>query len=218
MKKTIPKKSFLPILLSSHFLQKVAKLQLNSIRSQLNPHFLFNALSGIQNLMNKNEIDNANNYLSKFARLTRNVLDDKELISLSQEKTLLDDYLQMEQLRFGFKYEINCLEMLDLDNIEIPSMLLQPFVENAVKHGISQKANDGKIIITFIKQANDLVLTVTDNGNGFDTEKKNNGLGLQLSESRVELLNSIYKENRFILAIKSTTKGTKISLSLSDWI
>lgn len=168
--------------------------------------------------MNKNEIDNANNYLSKFARLTRNVLDDKELISLSQEKTLLDDYLQMEQLRFGFKYEINCLEMLDLDNIEIPSMLLQPFVENAVKHGISQKANDGKIIITFIKQANDLVLTVTDNGNGFDTEKKNNGLGLQLSESRVELLNSIYKENRFILAIKSTTKGTKISLSLSDWI
>ncbi|MBU0695325.1 MAG: sensor histidine kinase, partial [Bacteroidetes bacterium] len=70
----------------------------------------------------------------------------------------------------------------------------------------------------FIKQANDLVLTVTDNGNGFDTEKKNNGLGLQLSESRVELLNSIYKENRFILAIKSTTKGTKISLSLSDWI
>lgn len=198
--------------------KNIAKLQLNSIRSQLNPHFLFNALSGIQNLMNKNEIDNANKYLSKFARLTRNVLDDKELISLSQEKTLLDDYLQMEQLRFGFKYEINSSEDLDLDNIEIPSMLLQPFVENAVKHGISQKASDGKVMITFIKQANDLVLTVTDNGNGFDAEKKNNGLGLLLSNNRIELLNSIYKENRFTLDIQSTTKGTKISLTLTDWL
>jgi uncharacterized membrane-anchored protein YhcB (DUF1043 family) len=198
--------------------KNIAKLQLTSVRSQLNPHFLFNALSGIQNLMNKNEIDNANKYLSKFARLTRNVLDDKELISLSQEKTLLDDYLQMEQLRFGFKYEINCSENLDLDNIEIPSMLLQPFVENAVKHGISQKASDGKIMITFIKQANDLVLTVTDNGNGFDTEKKNNGLGLLLSNNRIELLNSIYKENRFTLDIQSSVKGTKISLALTDWL
>lgn len=198
--------------------KNMAKLQLNSIRSQLNPHFLFNALAGIQNLMNKNEIDNANKYLSKFARLTRNVLDDKELISLSQEKTLLDDYLQMEQLRFGFKYEINCSENLDLTNIEIPSMLLQPFVENAVKHGISKKAADGKISITFMKQAKDLVLTVTDNGNGFDTEKKNNGLGLLLSNSRIELLNSIYKENRFTLAIQSTTNGTKISLTLTDWL
>ncbi|TKC12907.1 sensor histidine kinase [Pedobacter polaris] len=198
--------------------KNTAKLQLNSVRSQLNPHFLFNALSGIQNLMNKNEIDNANKYLSKFARLTRNVLDDKELISLSQEKTLLDDYLQMEQLRFGFKYEINRSENLDLANIEIPSMLLQPFVENAVKHGISQKATDGKIMIAFIKQANDLVLTVTDNGNGFDTEKKNTGLGLLLSDSRIQLLNNIYKENRFTLAIQSTTNGTKICLTLTDWL
>jgi len=198
--------------------EKIAKLQLNSIRSQLNPHFLFNALSGIQNLMNKNEIDHANKYLAKFARLTRNVLNDKDLISLSQEKGLLDDYLQMEQLRFGFKYRINHSSDLDLDNIEIPSMLLQPFVENAVKHGIAQKSIDGEIIITLIKQANDLVLTVTDNGNGFDTEKKKSGLGLPLSDSRIALLNSIYKENRFILAIQSTTNGTKISITLTDWL
>jgi two-component system LytT family sensor kinase len=205
--------------LSDNELQKnFAKLQLNSIRSQLNPHFLFNALSGIQNLMNRNEIDNANKYLSKFARLTRNVLDDKELISLSQEKTLLDDYLQMEQLRFGFTYKINHSESLDLDNVEIPSMLLQPFVENAVKHGISQKASNGKISITFVKQAKDLLLAVTDNGNGFDTEKRKSGLGLQLSDGRIALLNSIYKENRFTLAIKSTSDGTKVSLTLTDWL
>ncbi|RZK54072.1 MAG: sensor histidine kinase [Pedobacter sp.] len=198
--------------------KNTAKHQLNAVRSQLNPHFLFNALAGIQNLMNKNEVDNANKYLSKFARLTRNVLDDKELISLSQEKTLLDDYLQMEQLRFGFKYEIKVAENLDLENTEIPSMLLQPFVENAVKHGIAKKANDGKIDVVFTKQANDLVLTVTDNGTGFDTAKKSNGLGLPLSHSRIALLNSIYKENRFTLAIQPTVNGTKITLTLTDWL
>lgn len=205
--------------LAQQFKEKeIAKLQLNSIRSQLNPHFLFNALSGIQNLMNKNETENANKYLSKFARLTRNVLDDKELISLVQEKTLLDDYLQMEQLRFGFTYEIQTSDDLDLANIEIPSMLLQPFVENAVKHGIAQKANDGKISISFSKKANHLELTVTDNGNGFDTAKKHNGLGLALSDNRITLLNNIYKENRFILAKQSNNNGTTISLTLADWL
>ena len=198
--------------------KNIAKLQLNSIRSQLNPHFLFNALSGIQNLMNKNEIDNANQYLSKFARLTRNVLDSKELISLSQEKTLLDDYLQMEQLRFGFQYEINHSEDLDLDIIEIPSMLLQPFVENAVKHGIAKKATEGKVSIDMTKQVNDLVLTVADNGNGFDTRKEHSGLGLPLSHSRIALLNSIYRKNHFTLSIDSNTSGTKISLTLTDWL
>lgn len=198
--------------------KEIAQLQLGSIRSQLNPHFMFNALSGIQNLMNKNEIDNANKYLAKFARLTRNVLNDKELISLSQEKTLLDDYLQMEQLRFGFKCEINSSENLDLNNIEIPSMLLQPFVENAVKHGVSQKANDGKIMVVFTKQANDLILTVNDNGNGFDTKKNYDGLGLQLSEQRIALLNNVYKENRFTLVKHSSSDGTKISVTLSDWL
>lgn len=198
--------------------KNTAKLRLNAIRSQLNPHFMFNALSGIQNLMNKNEIDNANKYLSKFARITRNVLHDRELISLAQEKTLLDDYLQMEQLRFGFNYEITHPGDLDLDIIEIPAMLLQPFVENAVKHGISKKAAEGKISIAFMQQGKDLVLTVTDNGNGFDTAKKSSGLGLQLSNNRITLLNDIYKENRFTLAVQSNPGGTKISLTLTDWL
>jgi two-component system LytT family sensor kinase len=87
-----------------------------------------------------------------------------------------------------------------------------------VKHGISQRASDGKITITFTKQANDLVLSVTDNGNGFDTKKKSTGLGLPLSSNRIELLNSIYKENRFILNMESTSTGTKISLALTEWL
>lgn len=198
--------------------KEIAKLQLESVRSQLNPHFLFNALAGIQNLMNKNEIDNANRYLSKFARLTRNVLDHKELISLTSEKTLLDDYLQMEQLRFGFQYTISASPDLDVENIEIPAMLLQPFVENAVKHGIAEKGNDGKIEISFTKESTDLILSVKDNGDGFDTAKDYSGLGLALTKNRISLLNSIYKETPFSLDMKADAKGTLIQVTINQWL
>lgn len=198
--------------------ENIIKLQLNSIRSQLNPHFLFNALSGIQNLINKNEIESANKYLTRFARLTRMILENKELVSLSEEKKLLEDYLQMEKLRFGFKFNIFHSEGLELGNIEIPSMLLQPFVENAVKHAIALKASEGQIIITFTEHGKDLVLTIKDNGNGFDINTKSTGLGLQLSENRIALLNSTYKENHFILAIQSDNKGTIISITLKGWL
>ncbi|MDQ8006524.1 MAG: histidine kinase [Pedobacter sp.] len=215
---TYVKKKEVKKLVQQYKEKEIVELQLSSVRSQLNPHFLFNALAGIQNLMNKNEIDNANKYLSKFARLTRNVLNNKELVSLAQEKTLLDDYLQMEQLRFGFSYEIKTNDNLDLENIEIPSMLLQPFVENAVKHGIASKNTEGKIEIAFSKNDNNLVLTVADNGKGFSADKKHEGLGLSLSKNRISLLNSIYKETPFVLAINSSDAGTKIDLTLTDWL
>lgn len=198
--------------------KEISRLQLNSVRSQLNPHFLFNALAGIQNLMNKNEIDNANKYLSKFARLTRNVLEDKELISLSKEKTLLDDYLQMEQLRFGFHYSIKATADLDVGNIEIPSMLLQPFVENAVKHGIVEKGQNGLIEINFEKQATNLILQIKDNGTGFDALQSYRGLGLALNKNRISLLNTIYKETPVILNIESDTSGTTIAITLTQWL
>lgn len=198
--------------------KEIAKLQLESVRSQLNPHFLFNALAGIQNLMNKNEIDNANRYLTKFARLTRNVLDHKELISLTAEKTLLDDYLQMEQLRFGFQYQIIASPDLSMENVEIPAMLLQPFVENAVKHGIAEQGNNGQIEIAFTKQETDLVLSVKDNGNGFDATKDYSGLGLALTKNRISLLNSIYRETPFLLDTKAGVDGTMITITLSQWL
>lgn len=198
--------------------KEVAQLKLNSVRSQLNPHFLFNALAGIQNLMNKNEIDNANRYLSKFARLTRNVLDSKELISLNEEKTLLDDYLQMEQLRFGFQYKINASTDLDKENIEIPAMLLQPFVENSVKHGIAEKASEGKIEVSFEKNEVDLILKIIDNGKGFDEGKSYSGLGLSLSKNRISLLNTIYKDTPFVLDIQSNSSGTTVTVTLTQWL
>jgi two-component system LytT family sensor kinase len=197
-----------------------AKWQLGAIHSQLNPHFMFNALAGIQNLMNKNEIDSANRYLGKFARLTRNVLDNtkKDLISIDDERSLLEDYLQMEQLRFHFQYSINIDKDLNILNTEIPAMLLQPFIENSVNHGINNLKSSGNIIINFIKNNKNLEMEIIDNGSGFDVHEKFKGLGLQLSKSRIALLNTVYKDTPVELNISTNKEGTKVVISLYNWL
>lgn len=197
---------------------EISQSELNAVRSQLNPHFVFNALSGIQNLMNKNETEKANDYLNKFARLTRNVLDDKSLISIKDEVELLQDYLTMEQLRFYFQFDIQVDDSLNFSNTEIPSMLLQPFVENAVKHGMASLKVGGTIVIRFLKDAKDLVLTVTDNGNGFDVSCENAGLGLKLSKKRIALLNKMYIECPILLSIASSPGNTMVKITLTQWL
>ncbi|MEE1945358.1 histidine kinase [Pedobacter sp. KR3-3] len=198
--------------------KELAKTQLASVRAQLNPHFMFNALAGIQNLMNKQQLEEANHYLNKFARLTRNVLDNKEQVSLAEEQALLTDYLEMEQQRFGFSFELKVSPGLDIHNIEIPAMLLQPFVENAVKHGIATKEKAGHIAVAFEQREKDLVLTVSDNGLGFDTTKNYEGLGLQLSKNRISLLNAIYQDSPLYLTMEANDKGTMITITLTQWL
>ncbi len=200
--------------------KEMATLELQSVRSQLNPHFIFNALAGIQNLMNKGDINATNRYLSKFSRITRNVLDDKnkEAITINEEISLLEDYLQMEQMRFGFNYNIHVDEKIDRANTEIPSMLLQPYIENAVKHGVSSLRQAGIIAIAILLKSGSLVMEVKDNGNGYDTNLKAAGNGTMLSEKRVDLINQINKKNAITVIKKSDSSGTTISIQLNDWI
>ncbi len=198
--------------------RQIATLQLQSVRAQLNPHFIFNALAGIQNLINKNAIEDANRYLTRFARLTRNVLDDgqKDLISIEKETDLLDDYLQMEQTRFGFNYSIKVDERID-QQIEIPAMLLQPFAENAVKHGISALKENGKIDISVTQSNKDLLLKVRDNGNGFKGESED-GKGIKLCRERIALFNAIHKNTLILLQINQANNGTIITIELKNWL
>ena len=198
--------------------KEIATLQLQSVRSQLNPHFIFNALAGVQNLMNKNEVENANKYLARFARLTRNVLDDgqKELTSIEHEVSLLTDYLEMEQMRFGFKFTIDVDAAVD-QQIEIPAMLLQPFAENAVKHGISALKAEGLITVNINQTEKDIVLKVSDNGSGF-TNNPTPGMGIKLCEERIKLLNSIYKNSTILLHINPAQTGTIITIELKNWL
>lgn len=202
----------------AHQQKNIAQDQLSTVRSQLNPHFMFNALSGIQNLMNKNEVDQANRYLAKFARITRSVLNNKELTSLADESALLDDYLQMEQLRFGFKYKIEIGQGLNPENVEVPAMLLQPFVENAVKHGIAALDENGYIYISVISSDKDLVLSVNDNGKGFDVAGVNTGMGLALVKKRIILLNTLYEDAPILLDIQSKPGNTTLTVTLKQWL
>lgn len=196
----------------------IATLQLQSVRAQLNPHFIFNALAGIQNLMNKNEVESANKYLARFARLTRHVLDEgqKELTPIADEVRLLNDYLEMEQMRFGFKFSINVGEDVD-QQIEIPAMLLQPFVENAVKHGISALKNEGFIGVNISQNEKSIILKVNDNGGGF-VNSHTPGMGIKLCQERVKLLNSIYENSTILLHINSTPIGAIICIELKNWL
>lgn len=205
-------------LLAAQQQKDMAQVQLSAVRSQLNPHFMFNALSGIQNLMNKNEVDQANRYLAKFARITRSILNNKELTSLADERSLLDDYLQMEQLRFGFLYVIEIDETINPENVETPAMLLQPFAENAVKHGVADMGKNGYIYIKMITKGKDLILTVTDNGKGFDPSKQNDGLGIALIKKRVALLNTVYQSSPVLLDITSTPSNTVVTFTLTQWL
>lgn len=202
--------------------KQTAGLKLQSIRAQLNPHFMFNALTSIQNLVNKNDIAGANHYLSKFAGLTRQVLDtgSEELLSLEQELAILDDYLQMEQLRFGFKYEIIADPDLNKANIDIPAMLLQPFVENAVKHGVAILKEQGRIEVSVSRQGQDIILTIKDNGEWIEVNNAGeiSGYGLKLSRERVALLNQLYKDQPVSLHIDKQGPGTVVSIRLSNWI
>lgn len=184
---------------------------------------MFNALTSIQNLVNKKDIEGANHYLSRFANLTRKVLNtgEHDLISLEDELRILDDYLQMEQLRFGFQYRIEPDASVNMANTEVPAMLLQPFVENAVKHGVSDLRERGEIAVIVCNENNNLNLIITDNGVGFKPRSNQDGgssFGLKLSEERIELLNQLYAGNPFSLSIDSNADGTTVTVKLKDWI
>ncbi|WP_198152434.1 sensor histidine kinase [Draconibacterium sediminis] len=199
--------------------KQMIDLKLKSIQAQLNPHFMFNALSSIQNLMNKNEVDEANLFLGRFSKLTRQVLDagDEEMISLEDELAILQEYLYMEQLRFNFDFQIKTDDMINKANTEVPAMLLHPFIENAVKHGVSALGKEGKIDLVITESNSNLVMQVIDNGKGFSEELiSTRSMGIRLVKERINLLNQL-NDQQFELKIESGSVGTKIVLTLKNW-
>lgn len=150
--------------------QELQQSLLSSIKSQMNPHFLFNALNTIQSYIYTNDKENASQYLGKFSTLTRMILDmsNKEIVTLSEEIKALNLYLELEQLRFEDKlvYHFSIDKNISTETTFIPSMIIQPFIENAIKHGLLHKKNDWLLNITFNKNNNQLVVRIDDNGIG----------------------------------------------------
>lgn len=196
------------------------QLELKSIYAQLNPHFIFNALSSIQGLINKQDIQRANNYLSDFARLMRDSLNNsnKDQTSLDKEILTLETYLKLEQLRFGFAYLVNIDKSINIYETEIPSLLLQPLVENAIKHGVSALQDKGEVAINFTRRANDMIVNVRDNGSGFLGNTNATGFGLKLTQDRIKLLNEFAKHQSITFEVKKNAPtGADIELTFNNW-
>lgn len=197
------------------------RLGLKSVRSQLNPHFIFNALSSIQGLINKNDISGANHYLTEFSSLLRESLrnNDKELVPLDSELKILETYLKLEQLRFHFQYEIVVDEAVDKNAIEIPALLLQPLIENAIKHGVAGLQEKGRVTVTFSVNNKNLVVSIADNGTGFIQNTTTQGLGLKLTKDRIHLLNLSFKKQPIQLYIETAyNNGTTVHLGFENWL
>lgn len=176
-----------------------ATLALRSIQSQLNPHFIFNSLNSIQSLVNAGDIDGTNRYLTEFSTLMRATLTehDRILHRLGSELESMETYLRLEQLRFHFQYHIHSDPALE--DAEIPRLLLQPIIENAVRHGVSGLREQGVISIMATREGGDLRIAIRDNGVGFP-RGVTTGYGLKLTYDRIRLLNQMYGEAQIELA------------------
>jgi len=184
-------------------IHQMAELELQSLRSQLNPHFMFNSLNSIQTLIMKEQTDKSQSYLSRFARLLRMLLDnaDKPFVSLGKEIELLQLYLSLESLRVpDMQYSISTDPVLDTEQILIPNMILQPYVENAIWHGLSHKETDKQLQIRIFRENGTINYEIEDNGVGRKRagelkslfRKQHQSKGMELLNKRIELLNREY--------------------------
>lgn len=201
------------------------ELKMTAFKNQMNPHFLFNSLNSINNFVLQNKKEEASNYITKFSNLIRKVLQTTEnkFIDLEEELRIAELYLKIEQMRLrnSFIYKINIDEYLIKEKIRVVPLFMQPFLENAIWHGLSLSKDNNQIIIN-IKEENNFIYTeIIDNGVGINAsynQKKNlerKSYGIKTIKNRMEL---IYKKENFKIGIedlsqKKKEKGTKVSIS-----
>jgi ligand-binding sensor domain-containing protein len=212
----------------------LATSRLTALRAQMNPHFIFNALNSVQQYMLQGNAVEANKYLSKFSKLQREILNhsDQDFILLEKELEMLNLYLLLEQLRFDdtFRYSITVDEAIDPDEIKIPPMLVQPFVENAIWHGLMPKPGERKVDIHFaLSDDQFLICSIKDNGIGREAANRlrqatGNGAkhvskGLSLVYERLKILRQQYNHAfelnvTDILNKEGVSEGTLVTLTL----
>lgn len=185
---------------------QITELERSALQAQMNPHFIFNCLNSIQNYILQNEKEAAMMYLGNFAGLVRNMLNASVAgkILLVEEIKLLNNYLELEKLRFKnrFDYEVETEKGMDIYEIELPPLLVQPYVENAVKHGIAGKKEGGLVKVHFQKKQGYIEVVISDNGPGINPEagdmessKGHKSFGMSITSRRLDLLFSGEKNN-----------------------
>ncbi|MEO1255234.1 MAG: histidine kinase, partial [Bacteroidota bacterium] len=190
--------------------RKQIELEQRFLRSQLNPHFISNALVAVQSSLLEKDIASAENYLTTFSRLMREMLENSraEQIPIEDEVSMLRDYLEInkKRLKSGFDFFIEVADEIDQEFDTIPPMLIQPFVENAIEHGIAPKDENLVIDISFHKEESGIRVIVKDNGGGLKEAK--------VDSSKESLSTQIIKER---LALFNQSLKEKMSLSIQNW-
>lgn len=189
--------------------------ELKALRAQMNPHFMFNSLNSIQHFILTNKAGDAGKYLNKFARLMRMILNnsDKSQITVREEVEYLQLYVELESMRFDnkFDWKFEISDDIDTDYIEIPAMLLQPYVENAILHGLTPRGEGGHLEIIMRMQGTTLLCRIRDNGIGRDKaremrqlsgRKDHRSLGMKITSDRLELINNLH--------------GSHLSMTITD--
>jgi tetratricopeptide (TPR) repeat protein len=203
-------------------------LALKSLRSQMNPHFIFNALNSVNQFIALNDERAANRFLSEFSKLMRLVLDNSQhdFITLSEEKEIIELYLKLEHYRFRDKFEYKLLidEGLPSDSIEIPPMLIQPYIENAIWHGLRYKEDHGELTVKFENDKDTVKVEITDNGIGRQrsrqlktkNQQSHNSTGLKNTQERIKIINKVYHK-KYAVEVRNLNEdgsGTCVTLIL----
>lgn len=206
-------------------LKEMEELKMTALQSQMNPHFLFNSLNSINNFVLKSDVEKASDYITKFSRLIRVILNSSSspTSTLAEELGILSLYVKLEQMRVsgGFDYIVNIEENLNLEPIKVPPLFLQPFIENAIWHGIMKKEGEKTIVLTIKKENDKVWCIIVDNGIGINKAKelehmsqKRKFFGAKATENRIRMLyqnNHVHIETKDISS--SITTGTQVSIS-----
>jgi sensor histidine kinase YesM len=214
--------------------QQFLQNEMQTLRSQMNPHFIFNCLNAVKSLVLQKQIEAASAYISKFSRLVRLVLENSrsEWVTLEQELETLTLYLDIEQMRFNnrFHYWINLENDVDTEGVKLPPMLIQPYVENAIWHGLMHKEEGGNVTISITEKSNNqLEINILDDGVGRKramelksksaTQRKS--FGMEISADRLKIINQIYNVNAQVFVHDLTDErtgeatGTRVQLILA---
>jgi len=202
---------------------KNKKIALQSLRREMNPHFIFNSLNSVNQFIATNNELEANQYLTKFSKLMRGVMENsaEDFIPFQQEFDLLQNYLALEKTRFAdkFDYEILVDENLNQQNLQLPGMMVQPFLENAIWHGLRYRTEKGFLKLNFKKENQHLKISIHDNGIGIEESKKQKtihqknreGRGMKNTLERIRLLNDLYKKD-IVCSIKDSKNGVLVEI------
>lgn len=172
--------------------RELLESELKALRAQMNPHFLFNTLSSVQGLITENKIQSASSFLSRCTKLTRRILEQSEngSVTLESELETVELYIELEAMRAPFSYQIKIDPNLDLEWIQVPSMLLQPYVENAIKHGIMPLKDKGHLLVDLQSIDGQLLCVIEDNGVGRKAAQqrlsKHRSMGIKITSERLD--------------------------------